>query len=222
MNRTKMTARAASNLPSALRRFARDRDGVSATEFALILPLMLTLYIGSVELGDGIAINFKTTLAARTVADVAAQCGVCTVNNTGNNGTIDATNMQSILNSSATVLAPYNQAPYSASNVIITLSELKVSPNQTQGTVQWSCSLNGTPRPPSSTVTIPNNTQLNQLATDAYVLYSEASYPYTPSMGYVISGTIWLNQSAMFFPRLTPNITAPKSTELALCKNVTG
>ena len=95
MNRTKMTARAASNPPSALRRFARDRDGVSATEFALILPIMLTLYIGSVELGDGIAINFKTTLAARTVADVASQCGVCTVNNTGNNGTIDATTMQS-------------------------------------------------------------------------------------------------------------------------------
>jgi Flp pilus assembly protein TadG len=218
MNRTKMTARAASNLPSALRRFARDRDGVSATEFALILPIMLTLYIGSVELGDGIAINFKTTLAARTVADVAAQCGVCTVNNTGNNGTIDATTMQSILNASTKVLSPYDQAPYSASNVIITLSELKISTNQTQGAVQWSCSLNGTPRSYTSTVNIPNNTQLNQLTTDAYVLYSEASYPYTPSLGYVISGTIWLNQNAMFFPRLTTQITAPLSSQLALCK----
>jgi Flp pilus assembly protein TadG len=218
MNRTKMTARAASNLPSALRRFARDRDGVSATEFALILPFMLTLYIGGVELGDGIAINFKTTLAARTVADVASQCGVCTVSNTGNNGTIDATTMQAILNSSTKVLAPYNQAPYSTSNVVITLSELKISPNQTQGAVQWSCSLNGTPRPLASTVNIPNNTKLNQLTTDAYVLYSEASYPYTPSMGYVITGTITLNQNAMFFPRLTPQITAPTSSQLALCK----
>jgi Flp pilus assembly protein TadG len=218
MDRTKMIVRAASNLPSTLRRFVRDRDGVSATEFALILPLMLTLYIGSVELGDGIAINFKTTLAARTVADVAAQCGVCTVNNTGNNGSIDATTMQSILNSSAKVLSPYNQAPYSASNVIITLSELKISPNQTQGAVQWSCSLNGTPRPLASTVNIPNNTQLNQLTSDAYVLYSEASYPYTPSLGYVISGTIWLNQNALFFPRLTTQITEPTSSQLALCK----
>lgn len=218
MNRTKMTVRAASNPPSALRRFARDRDGVSATEFALILPLMLTLYIGSVELGDGIAINFKTTLAARTVADVASQCGVCTVTNTGNNGTIDATEMQAILNSATKVLAPYNQAPYSAANVVVTLSELKVSTNQTKGAVQWSCSLNGTPRTYLSTVNIPNNTQLNQLAADAYVLYGEASYPYTPSMGYVISGTITLNQNAMFFPRLTPQIAAPTSAQLALCK----
>jgi Flp pilus assembly protein TadG len=212
MNRTKMTARAASNLPSALRRFARDRDGVSATEFALILPVMLTLYIGSVELGDGIAINFKTTLAARTVADVSSQCGVCTVNNTGNNGAIDATNMQSILNSSTKVLAPY-----SASNVVITLSELKVSPNQTQGVVQWSCSLNGTPHPSNTTIAIPNNT-LNQLTTPVYVLYGEASYPYTPSLGYVITGTITLYQNALFFPRLTPQITAPPSSQLALCK----
>ena len=218
MNRAMVTVRAASNPPSVLRRFARDRDGVSATEFALILPFMLTLYIGGVELGDGIAINFKTTLAARTVADVASQCGVCTVNNTGNNGTIDATTMQNILKASTKVLSPYNQAPYSASNVVITLSELKVSPNQTLGAVQWSCSLNGTPRPLASTVNIPNNTQLNQLTTDAYVLYSEASYPYTPSLGYVITGTITLNQNAMFIPRLATQITAPTSSQLALCK----
>ena len=218
MNRTKMTARAASNLPSALRRFARDRGGVSATEFALILPFMLTLYIGGVELGDGIAINFKTTLAARTVADLASQCGVCTVTNTGNNGTIDATTMQSILNSATTVLSPYNQAPYSASNVVITLSELQVSTNQTQGVVQWSCSLNGTPRPFASTVNIPNSTQLNQLAANAYVLYGEASYPYTPPLGYVITSTITLNQNTLFFPRTAPQITAPTSAQLALCK----
>ena len=213
MNRTKMTARAASNLPSALRRFARDRGGVSATEFALILPFMLTLYIGGVELGDGIAINFKTTLAARTVADLASQCGVCTVTNTGNNGTIDATTMQTILNSSTKVLAPY-----STSNVVITLSELEVSTNQTQGVVQWSCSLNGTPRTFTSTVNIPNSTQLNQLAANAYVLYGEASYPYTPPLGYVITSTITLNQNALFFPRTATQITAPTSAQLALCK----
>lgn len=209
----KMPAHDASNLPSVLRRFARDRDGVSATEFALILPFMLTLYIGGVELGDGIAINFKTTLAARTVADVAAQCGVCTSTGTGNNGTIDATEMQAILSASTQVLAPY-----SAANVVVTLSELKVSQNQTQGVVQWSCSLNGTPRASASTVTIPNNTQLNQLAADAYVLYSEASYPYTPSMGYVITGTITLSQNAIFSPRLATQITAPTSAQLAICK----
>jgi Flp pilus assembly protein TadG len=212
MSRTKTIAHGASALPSVLCRFARDRDGVSATEFALILPIMLTLYIGGVELGDGIAINFKTTLAARTVADIAAQCGVCTSTGTGNNGTIDAATMQTILNASTKVLAPY-----SAAGVIVTLSELKISQNQTQGVVQWSCSLNGTARAHNSTITIPNNTQLNQLTADAYILYSEASYPYTPSLGYVLTSTINLNQNAMFVPRLATQITAPTAAQLAIC-----
>jgi hypothetical protein len=67
-------------------------------------------------------------------------------------------------------------------------------------------------------VNIPNNAQLNQLTTDAYVLYGEVSYPYTPSLGYVITGTISLNQNALFFPRLATQITAPTSSQLALCK----
>ena len=39
-----------------LRRFARDRDAVAAMEFAIVLPIMLLLYIGGVELGDGLQI----------------------------------------------------------------------------------------------------------------------------------------------------------------------
>ena len=60
--------------------------------------------------------------------------------------------------------------------------------------------------------------KLNKLAADAYVLYSEAGFPYTPSLGYVITGTISLNQNSLFFPRLTTQITAPTSSQLALCK----
>ena len=36
-------------------RFARDRRGVSAVEFAMLLPLMLTLYLGTVEISQGVA-----------------------------------------------------------------------------------------------------------------------------------------------------------------------
>ena len=33
-------------LPHALAGFARDQRGVSAVEFAMLLPLMITLYLG--------------------------------------------------------------------------------------------------------------------------------------------------------------------------------
>jgi hypothetical protein len=34
-------------------RFGRDRRGVSAVEFALLAPIMITLYFGCVEVSDG-------------------------------------------------------------------------------------------------------------------------------------------------------------------------
>jgi len=54
-----------------VRRLARDERGVSAVEFAMLLPLMLTLYLGAVEISQGIAADRKVTLVSRTVADLA-------------------------------------------------------------------------------------------------------------------------------------------------------
>ena len=43
-----------------LRRFAHDRDGGSAVEFAIVLPFMLTLYIGGVELGKACRLSSRS------------------------------------------------------------------------------------------------------------------------------------------------------------------
>ena len=48
-----------------LSRLARDRRGVSAVEFALVAPLMIGLYLGCVEISDGVAADRKVTLTAR-------------------------------------------------------------------------------------------------------------------------------------------------------------
>ena len=56
-----------------LGRLAGDERGVSAVEFAMLLPLMLTLYLGAVEISQGIGADRKVTLTARTVADLVSQ-----------------------------------------------------------------------------------------------------------------------------------------------------
>ena len=124
-----MTIRTVSRARSCLRRFARDRTGVSAVEFALMLPVMLTLYIGAVEVGNGYAISFKSTLAARTVTDLASQYI-----------SIYNSDMTNILGAASTVLTPYPNA-----NVVVTLSEVTTNA-QGVGKVVWSNSLNGTAR----------------------------------------------------------------------------
>jgi Flp pilus assembly protein TadG len=172
------------------RRFARDRAGISAVEFALVLPFMLTLYLGSSELGDGLAAQFKATLAARTVADLASQYT-----------SIDSATMSEILGAASTVMTPY-----STNNMAVTVSELQFSSGSNIATVQWSCTLNGTARAQNSTYTLP--TALQSLPTGTYYLIlGEVTYPYTPSMGYVLTGTINIYEETFFFPRMLSSIT---------------
>jgi Flp pilus assembly protein TadG len=57
----------------ALGRFAGDRRGVSAVEFALLALLMIALYFGSVEVSDGVIADRKVTLTAAALANLTAQ-----------------------------------------------------------------------------------------------------------------------------------------------------
>jgi Flp pilus assembly protein TadG len=185
------TARAAFGICSRLVRFAPNRDGVAAVEFAIVLPFMLTLYLGSVELGDGLAIQFKTAYVARTVTDLASQYI-----------TIDTSMMSSILDASSIVVTPY-----SPSNMVVTLSEITTN-SHGSGTITWSCSLNGTPRTWGASYTLPTNLQTPNIT----VLFGEVTYSYTPAIGYVITGTINIYQNAYFYPRLTTTIGGPGTT----------
>ena len=118
-------------------------------EFAIILPVMLLLYIGGVELGDGLQIQFKVTETARTITDLASQYI-----------TIQSSDMSNILTAASSVVAPY-----SSSNMIMTVSEVATN-SQGQGTITWSCSLNGTPRTVGATVTLPTSLQTPEYLSD--------------------------------------------------------
>ena len=54
-------------------RLVRDIRGVSAVEFALVLPLMVALYLGLAEASQAIAIDRKVTLTAHALSDLASQ-----------------------------------------------------------------------------------------------------------------------------------------------------
>jgi Flp pilus assembly protein TadG len=178
--------RTTADLRTYLQRFAGDRKAISAVEFGLILPFMIFTYVGSAELGDGLAIYFKVTEAARTVTDIASQYV-----------TIDSTTMSKILGASATVVEPY-----SSTGMIVTLSQLNPTNSNGQGTIAWSCSLNGTPR--TAAVTVPTNLQT---PSGVSIIYGEVTYPYAPAMGFAVTGTISLYQSDYFYPRLSNSVT---------------
>ncbi len=172
-----------------LRRFAADCSALSAIEFAAILPFMLFFYIGGVELGDGLQIQFRVTETARTVTDLASQYII-----------IESSDMSTILATAATVMTPY-----SASNMTITVSEVATNA-QGQATVTWSCSLNGTAHTTGATITLPNGLQTANIS----LIWGEVTYSYTPPFGYVVMGTVNMYQSTYFYPRLVNSITLPQ------------
>jgi Flp pilus assembly protein TadG len=173
-------------LPTSFTRFARDRRGVSAVEFAMLLPLMMTLYLGAVEISQGVGIDRKVTLTTRTVADLASQ--VSSINNA------DMTNM---LNASASVVQPYD-----SSKLKVTVSAVTIDANG-NAKISWSDTLNGSKRAVGSAVTLP--AALNIANTT--LIWSEVSYSYKPTIGYVVTGTLNLSDQIYMRPRLSDTVT---------------
>jgi len=169
-------------LRRTLCRFTGDRRGLSAVEFATVLPFMVALYTGSVELGEGLSIQYKSTLAARTVADIASQYT-----------SIDAATMTSILGAASTVVTPY-----SAANLTVIVSEVTTDANG-NGTITWSAAQNGNAHQVGQAVSLPAALRIPSIA----LLWGEVTYPYTPNIGYVITGTISIYESSYFYPRLS-------------------
>jgi hypothetical protein len=56
-----------------LRKFFTDIRGVGAVEFALVVPFMIVVWMGTVELATLELVSRKVSVAAQTVADLVAQ-----------------------------------------------------------------------------------------------------------------------------------------------------
>jgi Flp pilus assembly protein TadG len=166
-------------------RLSGDQRGVSAVEFALLLPLMVTLYLGTSEISQGISVGRKVTLTARTVADLVSQ--VSSINNSG---------MSDVLNSSSSVMVPYTTNPLK-----VTVSCVSIDANG-KATVTWSDTLGGTARSVGSVVTVPS--ALNIANTS--LIWSEVQYIYKPTIGYIITGTLTLKDQIYMAPRLSNTV----------------
>ncbi|MER2198459.1 TadE/TadG family type IV pilus assembly protein [Methylobacterium brachiatum] len=155
----------------AVSSFRHDDRGVSAIEFALILPVMLALLFGVTEFGRAIDHYRKVTLLARAVADLTSQGDT--------QATMASATMTDILASAKLVLTPY---PNSAARIVVSVLGVTIDGAGQQPRVCSSYATNnGTAR------TVGTATDLKvpegfQLAGMRYVL-AEVSVPYTAMFG---------------------------------------
>jgi Flp pilus assembly protein TadG len=162
--------------------FLGERRAVAVVEFAMLLPVMVSLYLGAVELSRGIAADRKVTLTTHALADLSTQFT-----------NIADSDMSNILNASAAIMAPYSTA-----NLQAVVSQLSIN-GAGQATVEWSDTLNGAARPVGQIVTIPAALAVP----NTYLILGEATYNYNPVFGYVITGTLTMNDQIYMKPRVS-------------------
>jgi Flp pilus assembly protein TadG len=180
---------------AVVRRFCVSTRALAAVEFALIIPMLLLLLLGSIDAGRAMAIYVKVRSASYTLDAVTNQYT-----------TIHDSDMQQILGAAAVILSPYPTSPIS---VVVSQVSLDDSGN---GTVSWSDALNGTARAVNSAVTIPASLASSKPPNNAcnsypcYFILGEVAYRYTPMFGYFITGPITLSDSLFVTPRTAASI----------------
>jgi Flp pilus assembly protein TadG len=166
-------------LPRSARGLRGDCRGVAAIEFAIIAPIMLLAFFGTVEFCSAIAVDRKVTLVARTLSDLTSQ----------NVGVTDA-QLTAYFTVSQKILWPYTNTPKA------TITELHIEPGSLAPRVQWSVGTNQ--HSVGSVLTIPSAL----LVSDTYLIYSEVTYKYIPTVGYLLAAAgIDLSDVAYTRPR---------------------
>jgi Flp pilus assembly protein TadG len=185
-----------SRTAAALRRFVRSTRGLAAVEFAMILPILLVLFLASIDAGRAMAIYVKVRSATYTLDAVTNQYT-----------TINDSDMQQILGAAAVILSPYSSTPVS-----VVVSQVALSSGG-QATVDWSDTFNGTARAVGSPVAIPTTLASSNPPNNAcnaypcYFIFGEVKYVYTPMFGYFITGPITLSDNLYMTPRSSTLIT---------------
>jgi len=176
---------------NALRRFSarrlmRDCAGLAAVEFALIVPLLLLFYLGSVEATNMLTANRRVTAVAYTAADLAAQAA-----------SISNADMADIFSASSAILTPFPTSPLSV-RITSVVANASGSPR-----VAWSDAFQTTPRAVNSTVTLP----AGLVTPGTSVIMTEVTYGYASPVSSVVKETVTFTETAYLKPRRAVTVT---------------
>jgi Flp pilus assembly protein TadG len=156
-----------------------NNSGVAAVEFAMIIPLMAMLLVGTNEFSAGVAIDRKVTIMARTLSDLTSQ-----------NEKVTDAQLTNFFNASKAVMTPYASDPVEG-----TITELWINPTTLKARVQWSKGANA--HSPGDIIEIPEALKI----AGTYLIYSEVKYKYVPSVAWFLNKANGITLSDVTFTR---------------------
>lgn len=166
-------------------RFWRDACGVAASEFALIVPIMVLLLLGTVEVGSLLLISRKVTAATQTGADLAAQATA-----------LDDADIANLFDAMDAIIEPYDTGP--ASFVVESVID-----NGGTTEIDWIDVDGGAGGAAGDDVDIPDGLVLP----GGSVIVVQVTYDYTPVFADLIFSAFTLSDVAYLRPRRTLQVT---------------
>ena len=101
-------------------RLRDEKSGVAAIEFAFIAPLLITIWLGTMEISQGIEVNKKVGRAASMIGDIVTQTEVISIDD-----------LKDVMKIGAAVLQPYQRdAPE------ITVTAIRIAKDPADGVVK--------------------------------------------------------------------------------------
>jgi Flp pilus assembly protein TadG len=186
-------------------RLSADTRGIAAVEFAMLVPLMLMIFFGTIQVSTVVTVDRKVSYTARTLSDLLSQTATAQDS--------DFTNAFGI---TAGILWPYSNTPLTA-----IISQVYIDPTSKVAKVVWSKSSNATAHSKLDVVTVPSTLAVG----GTYLIMSEVTYNYTPVVGFdikskFVSTTFTLSDSMLTRPRQSVCVlystwtTCPTTTSL--------
>ncbi|HEY0332014.1 MAG TPA: TadE/TadG family type IV pilus assembly protein [Rhodopseudomonas sp.] len=173
-------------------RLRRDSSGLAAVEFVMIVPLMLVMFFGTIEISSGFAAHRKVSIVAQTISDL-----------TSRSKSVVATDVSNFLSIADAIMTPY-AAVHSATQFQTTITELYIDPVSGKGYVQWS--QGDAVRQNKAVVSVPADLiakdSTGKVIAGQYLIYSEVKYLYKPTVAYIlVKDGIWLTDQTFTRPR---------------------
>ncbi len=161
----------------SFRRLGKEKSGLAAVEFAFVLPVMVSFFLGLVELGQALGGRADVQNMASIGSDLIAQ-----------ESQVTDSDLQNVYGALSAMLFPYP-----TSGIQITISSIVDSGTAGTGKVAWSCTSGGTQLATNSTWTLPNSSLITAGGGGSVIL-TQITYNYSmPESQLFVGNVAWSN-----------------------------
>ena len=174
---------------SLLNAWKACKSGIAAVEFAMLLPVMVIIFFGLVEVSNAMTVNRKVAIAANSLADLAAQSDFLLISN-----------MDDLFEGVLTIVEPNDSSGMQLNLVSVILDE------DGDPVVHWSRDYEGN-TPYAQGADFVNLDDEEVLSANGSLIVVEMVYTYTPSLtSHFIDSPLVFHRQSIRWPRLTRRV----------------